>query len=264
MPSFEPGVWVGLQHDAVLDISYAGVMNCFEEGNRLLGHYKADIVSIHDPDEYLLAATNDVDYTSRLMDILDGYRALLELKKNRTVKSIGVGAKDAKVIELIVNRLPFQLDWVMIAVSLTVHDHSAYVQSLVKNFAKKGIQVLNSGVFNSGFLVGGMYYNYKKVSRQKDVELFRWRDRFRNCISEFNSSKGSEMTDLDIDVICIGFSFLFAPDIRTIVLNANCGAMVERNITSVYDSSIPFELWRCLVGNKIISSELLSGSASQG
>jgi len=31
-PTFEPGVWFGIEHDAVQDISYDGILRCWEEG----------------------------------------------------------------------------------------------------------------------------------------------------------------------------------------------------------------------------------------
>ena len=51
-PTFEPGAWFGIEHDAVQDISYEGILRCWHEGNELLGHYQAQLVSVHDPDEY--------------------------------------------------------------------------------------------------------------------------------------------------------------------------------------------------------------------
>ena len=38
-PTFEPGVWKNLKHDAIQKISYDGIMECFEQGNDLLGGY---------------------------------------------------------------------------------------------------------------------------------------------------------------------------------------------------------------------------------
>ncbi|WP_431209977.1 aldo/keto reductase [Puia sp. P3] len=36
-PTFEPGVWKDLKYDAVQKIGYDGMMECFEQGNELLG-----------------------------------------------------------------------------------------------------------------------------------------------------------------------------------------------------------------------------------
>ncbi|MFW6250248.1 MAG: aldo/keto reductase, partial [Alkalispirochaetaceae bacterium] len=53
-PTFEPGVWKNLRYDAVQSISYDGIIDCWEQGNELLGApYTAELLSVHDPDEYL-------------------------------------------------------------------------------------------------------------------------------------------------------------------------------------------------------------------
>jgi len=36
-PTFEQGVWMDLKNDAAQDISYEGILNCYEQGNQLLG-----------------------------------------------------------------------------------------------------------------------------------------------------------------------------------------------------------------------------------
>ena len=42
----------------------------------------------------------------------------------------------------------------------------------------RGVGVVNSAVFNAGFLVGGPYYDYRKVTQEDEPELFAWRERF--------------------------------------------------------------------------------------
>ena len=74
-PTFEPGVWAGLEYDAEQDISYHGIMRCYEEAEALLGGACGiDLVSVHDPDEFLAGG-------GTAEDILGAYRALFELKK---------------------------------------------------------------------------------------------------------------------------------------------------------------------------------------
>lgn len=120
-PTFEPGVWKDLKYDAVQKISYQGILDCYEQGNELLKGYHSNLVSVHDPDEYLNASKNDREREKRYQDILDAYSALVELKKAGKVKAIGIGAKDWKIIQKITNDIA--LDWVMIANSMTVHSH---------------------------------------------------------------------------------------------------------------------------------------------
>jgi len=99
-PTFEQGVWMDLKNDAVQDISYEGILNCYEQGNELLGgKYFPQLASVHDPDEYLNAATSSKDRDSRFANIVEAYKALADLKKSGKVKAIGVGAKNWKIIE---------------------------------------------------------------------------------------------------------------------------------------------------------------------
>ena len=63
------------------DISYDGIIRCWEEGNELLGgDYPTQMVSVHDPDEYLDRAETEDERKQNFEDILDAYRALQELK----------------------------------------------------------------------------------------------------------------------------------------------------------------------------------------
>lgn len=124
-PTFEPGAWVNLKNDAVQQISYEGILECYEEGNALLGKYNAQIVSVHDPDEYLSGAKDDEELKRRQQGVLGAYKALGELKAAGRVESIGVGAKDIRVIDWIIEN-GVQLDWAMFACSITPYTHSLY------------------------------------------------------------------------------------------------------------------------------------------
>ncbi len=74
-PMFEPGVWINIDYDAVQEISYDGILRCHEDGCKMLGDYSPQLVSVHDPDEYLAAACDADDRRKRLADIQDAYRA---------------------------------------------------------------------------------------------------------------------------------------------------------------------------------------------
>src|SRR5688572_5816553 len=89
-PTFEPGVWKNLKHDAVQKISYDGILECFEQGNEFLDGYHAQIVSVHDPDEYLATAKNAREAEALYEDILEAYNALYDLKRQGKVHAIGV------------------------------------------------------------------------------------------------------------------------------------------------------------------------------
>ena len=150
-PTFEPGVWVGLQHDAEQRISYRGILDCWEQGCGLLGEpYRPQLASVHDPDEYLAAAATPADRQRRWDDVLDAYRALVELRDQGQVQAVGVGAKDWRVVRDLAAAAP--LDWVMIANSLTIYSHPPELVTLVDQWARRGVGVINSAVFHAGFL----------------------------------------------------------------------------------------------------------------
>ncbi len=75
-PTFEPGVWKDLQNDAVQNISYDGIIACFDQGNELLGDFSSQYASVHDPDEFLDAAKNEEEYHENYQKILEAYQAL--------------------------------------------------------------------------------------------------------------------------------------------------------------------------------------------
>ena len=219
-PTFEPGVWKDIQYDAEQRISYEGILQCYEQGNELLNGYHAHLVSVHDPDEYLAAATNGTDRLNRFENIKDAYRALFELKAKGKVKAIGVGAKSWTVIKEITDHI--QLDWVMIANSMTLHSHPNDLLQYMQQLKTKNTRIINSAVFNGGFLTGGDYYNYKLVEAGKpgQDELLQWRKDFFALCAEYG---------IDPAHACIQFG-VHAPGVHSIALSTSRPAKVKVNI----------------------------------
>lgn len=219
-PTFEPGVWRDIQHDAEQRISYEGILQCFEQGNELLNGYHAHLVSVHDPDEYLAAAASEADRAQRFENIKDAYRALFELKAKGKVKAIGVGAKNWTVIKEITDHI--QLDWVMIANSMTLHSHPQELLQYMQQLKAKNTRIINSAVFNGGFLTGGDYYNYKLVEAGKPGgdALLQWRKEFITCCAEYGVEPAHA---------CIQFG-IQAPGVTSIALSTSRPSKVKVNI----------------------------------
>ncbi len=229
-PTFERDIWKELCYDAVQDISYQGILNCFEEGNELLKGFETQLVSIHDPDEFLGQATSPKDYEKRFADILEGYAALDELKQAGKVKAIGVGSKNWKVIQEIYQHHP--LDWVMIANSMTIYDHPEELFLFMQQLEKEGVGIVNSAVFHSGFLVGGECFDYQKM-RKTDADYqkrHQWRSRFF-AICEAHT--------VDPAHACIQFA-LQLPGVSSLALNSTSTQRIQANAgfceTSIRDS----------------------------
>lgn len=168
-PTFEPGAWADLAWDAQQDISYDGILRCYEEAKELLGGYPIDLVSVHDPDEYLAA-------NGKRADIVGAYRALFELKAKGEVKGVGIGSKDWTVIRDLAREVPF--DWAMFACAPTILRHPSELLSFIAELAEKGVTVIDSAVFNGGFLTGGDLLDYRPADPQADARLFAVRETY--------------------------------------------------------------------------------------
>lgn len=242
-PTFEPGVWKGLHYDAEQRINYEGILQCFHQGNKLLGRYSAQLVSVHDPDEYLAKAKDLADEQCRYQDILDAYRALSELKDQNQVMAVGVGAKNWRIIQRIAQDV--ELDWVMIANSLTLHDHSSELLGFIAELAAANITVINSAVFNGGFLVGGDYYNYQLISRktEKGRALYSWREKFWAVCQRFEIRPAEA---------CFAFGMGF-DGVKAVALNTSKAEKIKENV-AMATRRIPRSFWEELIAQGLISS----------
>ena len=231
-PTFEKGVWANLKYDAVQRIGYHGIIDCWKQGNELLGKYNADLVSVHDPDEYLAAADDRADREKRFQDVVEAYRALFELKERGEVKAVGVGSKDWKVIRELYEHVKF--DWVMFANSFTVYRHPEEILVFIEQLGEEGVGVINSAIFNAGFLTGGQYFDYRipDPADPEDKKLFEWRDRFFEVCEKFDVRPGDA---------CLHFA-VSPPQISSVALNPSKPHRIRHNI-DVLRKKLPDEFW---------------------
>jgi D-threo-aldose 1-dehydrogenase len=230
-PTFEPGAWAELKFDAVQSISYEGILECWQQGCELLGpEYSPQLLSVHDPDEYLVAAKDSADREKRFEDILGAYRALNELKLAGKAKAIGIGSKDWRVIEAVEREVDF--DWVMFANSLTIYRHPPELLDFVSHLVGKATAVINSAVFHAGFLVGGKFFDYRVITPDAEPELFSWREKFLSLCKKHGINPA---------VACIQFG-LTPPGVVAISLNTSDPARVKDNVAAV-QAELPDEFW---------------------
>lgn len=246
-PTFEPGVWHNLKYDAEQKISYEGILQCFEDGNNLLGNYESQFASVHDPDEYLAISKNVDDYKRRYDDILDAYRALGDLKSQGRILGIGIGAKDWHSIEKISKDVA--LDWVMIANSYTIYNHPKDLVKFVEGLNGKGVTIINSAVFHGGFLMGSDFFNYTQLNRDnpEHKKYYDWRDRFIAVCNEYN---------IEPPAAAIYFG-LHAPGVNSIALNSSNPKRVRHNI-EMANAEIPKAFWEKMKDEGLIDKDYSS------
>lgn len=243
-PTFEPGAWIDLKHDAVQDISYDGILRCWEQGCELLGDYRPRLASVHDPDEYLAAATDPADCESRWNDVLEAYRALSELRQRSEVAAIGVGSKDWRVSQRLAEQC--KLDWVMLATTLTVYTHEPEMLGFIESLHQRNISVINSAVFHSGFLTGGQFFDYRQVTGQAegDAEMIDWRSRF-NAICDQYKVKPAEA--------CVAFG-MSVPGVVATALNSSRAKRVAENV-QLTCANPPNEFWLGMKNSGLIRAD---------
>jgi len=244
-PTFEPGAWADLENDALQTFSYEGIVRCHEQGNSLLGGtYRAEVVSVHDPDEYLFAASGDEGRAKRLEEILESYRALFDLKKEGKVKAVGIGSKDWETILELYVHVPF--DWVMLANSFTIFSHPPNLLKFIDQLHDDGVGIINSAVFHGGFLTGGKLFDYQDISPDstRGSIIYPWREQFNEICHKHGVLPGDA---------CIQFS-MSHPAIVSMALNTSKPEKMNRNV-EILQREIPDVFWAEMKSEGLIDPE---------
>lgn len=252
-PTFEPGAWAGLENDCVQRFGYQGIIQCFEQGDALLGGtYHAELVSVHDPDEYLLAATGPANRDRRFKEILESYRALFDLKEEGRVKAVGIGSKDWIIIKELYEHVPF--DWVMFANSFTVFRHPKEILQFMDQLQEDGVGIINSAVFHGGFLTGGDKFDYQEVDPASEMgqKLFGWREAFDALCAEHRVAPGD---------VALHFG-LSHPAIVSIALNTSKPDKMNRNV-EILKRTIPESFWRAMKKSGLMEKDYKYLSAAK-
>jgi D-threo-aldose 1-dehydrogenase len=113
----------------------------------------------------------------------------------------------------------------------------------MKKLEGDGVQIINSAVFHSGFLIGGDYYDYKlvKPDTEENKSLYKWREDFFKLCNDFNI-RPSEA--------CVQFA-LIAPGVKSIALNTTNPNRIKENV-AMAEATIPNEFWIALISNGLI------------
>jgi D-threo-aldose 1-dehydrogenase len=215
-------------------ISYSGILDCWKQGNELLGEgYTCQFLSVHDPDEYLAAAMSPEDRAGRMDDILGAYKALGELRDEGKCQAIGVGSKDWEAIAAIDKEV--KLDWVMLANSLTIYRHPQELLDFVESLNRRNIPVFNSAVFHAGYMVGGSSFDYRELdlSNADDQKIADYRDRFF-ALCEKHSVKPAQA--------CVEFA-LSPPGVVSIALSSSKPERVTSNV-ELANTKLPVAFWK--------------------
>ncbi|GAA3771492.1 aldo/keto reductase [Plantactinospora mayteni] len=219
----DEGFDVPADHRRLWDFSADGVRRSLEASLVRLGLDRIDLVLIHDPEDHQTQALEQ------------GYPALHELRAQGVVGAIGVGSKQWQVLHRFVAET--EVDAVMVAGRYTLLEQPA-LDSLLPECERRGVSVLNAGVFNSGLLAverphAGLPYDYADAP----AEIL---DRAR-AIATLCAEHGSTLP-------AAALAFAGAhPAVASVVVGANNPEQVRRNAALHAAAPPPGEFWSELV-----------------
>lgn len=223
-PTFEPGAWKGLEWDAVQDISQSGILRCYDEARSLVG-CDIRLVSVHDPDEFV-AGGGSID------DVVGAYKSLFALRDGQEgIESVGIGAKDWRIIRELWNR-GVHFDWAMFACAPTLLVHPKELLDFVRQLKGAGVTLVDSAVFNGGFLMGSNMLDYREADPVRDAEAFAFRDRYLALCREHS-----------LDPASVAVEYAFRLGFDAVALNTSNPARVGKNARYAEHRS-PERFWR--------------------
>jgi D-threo-aldose 1-dehydrogenase len=114
---------------------------------------------------------------------------------------------------------------------------------------EKGVTIINSAVFHSGFLTGGNYFDYKLVETgtPENDALYRWRDDFFAVCKAYKVKPATA---------CVQFA-LHAPGVKSIALSTTHVNRIKENM-DMANAHIPIEFWDALKVKGLIKVDFLN------
>ena len=144
----------------IYDYSYDGVMRSIEFSLERLGIDRIDILFAHDLDIFNHGTQETLD--AKLNEFMNGgYKALLSLRDQGTIKAFGAGVNEWQPCQWMAERGDF--DIFLLAGRYTLLEQEA-LTSFLPLCEARGIGVVIGGPYNSGILATGpkpgAFYNY--------------------------------------------------------------------------------------------------------
>jgi D-threo-aldose 1-dehydrogenase len=149
----------------IYDYSYDGVMRSLEASLERLGLDAIDILFVHDIDIFNHKTEAVRNQHVRTL-MAGGYKALVKLRDEKTIKVFGAGVNEWQVCEILATQGDF--DIFLLAGRYTLLEQEA-LNSFLPLAEKRGIGIVLGGPYNSGILASGAkpgaWYNYESAPK---------------------------------------------------------------------------------------------------
>lgn len=220
--------WPGTDPNLEIYFDYTpdGIKKSLEASFARYGGQQAQIVYIHDPDEWIAEAINVV------------YPILDDLRRQGVIKAVGVGVNHVKTaIEVIKDT---DLNVALLAGRFTLLDQSSQ-EELYPLAISKNVSIVAAGVMNSGILANpkpGAHYDYEPAKTNLVERALAIRD---------------ELAKFNIPLTAAALQFpLRHKAVTTVLVGAANASEMRANIKD-FDIDIPSEAWANLENLGLIS-----------
>lgn len=225
------GFDVPATHRRVWDFSADGVRRSLSDSLRRLGLDRIDLALLHDPEDHQETA------------LRRAYPVLHDLRRQGVVRAIGVGSKHVDVLHRFA--VETDVDAVMVAGRYTLLEQPA-LDALLPECRRKGIAVVNVGVFNSGLLAvdrphDALHYEYGTAPSTVVGKA--------RAIAEVCARHGTSLP-------AAALAFAAAhPAVATVVVGAQGPDQVKRNAALFAAPPPPPGLWAELVAAGLLRAD---------
>ncbi|WP_433362231.1 aldo/keto reductase [Actinoplanes sp. CA-142083] len=225
------GFVVPAAYRRVWDFSADGVLRSLTDSLDRLGLNRVDLVLIHDPEDHADEALSSA------------YPALHELRAEGVVRAIGVGSTKAEVLDRFVAET--DIDVVLVAGRYTLLEQPA-LDSLLPACSRRGVSVLNAGVFNSGMLAverphAGLPYDYVDAPSSVVAKA--------QAIAEVCERHG-----VSLPAAALAFAGAH-PAIASVIVGTQTPAQARQNFGLAAAPPPPGELWAELVAEGLLRAD---------
>jgi len=210
-----PGTDTNLE--VYFDYSPDGIRKSLEASFERYGNRQAEIVYIHDPDDWISDAINVV------------YPILDDLRRQGVIKAVGVGVNHVKTAIAVIKDT--DLNIALLAGRYTLLDQSSQ-DELYPLALKKNVSIVAAGVMNSGILanpVQGAHYDYEPAK----AELVNRAVAIKEVLAKYQ-----------VPLTAAALQFPLRHEaVSTVLIGSAVLSEMQSNLRD-FDSDIPSEAWR--------------------
>lgn len=237
----EYGQWPeALPFRPTFDYSYDGVMRSVEDSLLRLGLHRIDVLLIHDVDGWT-HGTHEATL-ERFREVMQGgYRALVRLRDEGTVRAIGCGLNEWQACQRFAEAGDF--DCFLLAGRYTLLEQQC-LDTFLPLCERRGISIIIGGPYNTGILatgaVPGAYYDYEPappaiLERVARIEAVCRRHRVQLASAALRFP-------------------LEHPCVAAVIPGARSASEVARNL-AIFEAPVPADLWRELKAEELLRAD---------